>query len=422
MRVKGIMLLWLFLCTSYVSAQMVQDSVKIQFWQGKTMLDMNLGDNYAALQGIKERLELNLNDSAYYRLRKVLIIGGASPEGSIALNKRLSEKRAETLFNYLSQYAVFPDSLRHYTFLGRDWNGLIRLAEKDLELPYRDETLALLREIAADVKNSTSRKTDAVRRLQAFRGGKPYYYMYRHHFQTLRASSMYLWYSEVKLPYRSVRTSLREPADSSFPVLEAPPLYVYKPEPKEEPFYWALKTNLLYDVLLVPNVGVEFYLGKNWSASANWMYAWWKHDAKHWYWRVYGGDVSIRKWFGKAAEQKPLTGHHLGVYLQVLTYDFETGGRGYMGGKPGGNIWDKASFAAGVEYGYSYPIGRRLNLDFTLGVGYLTGEYHEYLPMGDCYVWQDNKNRKWFGPTKAEVSLVWLLGRNNYNEGKGGGR
>jgi len=50
-----------------------------------------------------------------------------------------------------------------------------------------------------------------------------------------------------------------------------------------------------------------------------------------------------------------------------------------------------------------------VNLDFTIGMGYLTGEYHEYLPMDDCYVWQATKNRRWFGPTKAEVSLVWLF-------------
>ena len=50
---------------------------------------------------------------------------------------------------------------------------------------------------------------------------------------------------------------------------------------------------MLYDALLVPNIGVEFYLGKDWSMSANWMYAWWKTDRRHWYWRTYGGDIAI---------------------------------------------------------------------------------------------------------------------------------
>ena len=68
------------------------------------------------------------------------------------------------------------------------------------------------------------------------------------------------------------------------------------------------------------------------------------------------------------------------------------------------------------------PVAKRMNIDFTLGVGYLSGEYKEYLPMDDCYVWQATKNRRWMGPTKAEISFVWLLGQGNINKGKGGKR
>ena len=193
-------------------------------------------------------------------------------------------------------------------------------------------------------------------------------------------------------------------------------------EAEKKPVYWALKTNLLYDVLMVPNIGAELYLGKDWSVGANWMYAWWKNDVSHWYWRIYGGDIHVRKWFGKKAKEKPFAGHHVGIYAQTLTFDFSTGGRGYMAGEPGGNIWDRACFAGGVEYGYSHPISRRLNLDFTIGIGYLGGTYHEYLPIDDCYVWQFTKKQNWIGPTKAEVSLVWLLGSDNYNKEKGGKR
>ena len=389
-----------------VSAQVIQDSVKIHFRTGKTHLDMDMGKNRQVLEDIKEKLQLNADDSVYYRLQKVLIVGGASPEGSISLNRRLSEKRAETLFNYLAQYGTFPDSLRHYTFLGRDWEGLYRLADDDLNLPYRDETLALLRRIIRDVKNKVTGQTDAVRRLQALRGGKPYRYLLREHFPALRASSMHLWYRPVTLPPFSAHTSLKERFSMEVPSLAMPPFIILEPEPA---YTWAVKTNALYDLLAIPNIGLEAYLGEDWSVGANWMYAWWKHDHKHWYWRTYGGDVYARRWFGKQVGMKPLTGHHAGIYAQMLTYDFATGGRGYMGGKPGGNLWNKASFGIGIEYGYSLPIAERVNLDFTIGVGYLTGEYHEYLPMDDCYVWQATKNRRWFGPTKAEVSLVWLF-------------
>jgi hypothetical protein len=204
----------------------------------------------------------------------------------------------------------------------------------------------------------------------------------------------------------------------------AQPVVAPEPEPEPEPepvveepacksdLYMSVSTNALYDLLLIPNIGAEIYLGKDWSLDANWHYAWWKTDKRHRYWRTYGGDLAIRKWFGKASKIKPLTGHHVGLYGQILTYDFEWGGRGYLA--------DKWSWAAGIEYGYSLPIARRLNLDFNIGLGYHWGEYKEYLPIDNHYVWQATKNRQFFGPTKAEVSLVWLIGCDNYNRKKGG--
>ena len=125
----------------------------------------------------------------------------------------------------------------------------------------------------------------------------------------------------------------------------------------------------------------------------------------HNYWRTYGGDVELRKWLGSAAKRKPLTGHHIGAYAQIVTYDFELGGRGYLA--------DRWSYAAGVSYGYSLPVAKRLNIDFSIGLGYMGGEYKEYLPQDGHYVWQSTKRRHWIGQTKAEISLVWLIGRGN---------
>ena len=79
-----------------ISAQVaMQDSVKIQFQTGKTHVDVDLGTNRQVLEGIKEKLQLNADDSVYYRLQKVLVIGGASPEGSIALNKRVQKSSVQ---------------------------------------------------------------------------------------------------------------------------------------------------------------------------------------------------------------------------------------------------------------------------------------------------------------------------------------
>lgn len=403
----------------FLSAQTVheaRDSVKIYFRQGKIDLVPSLKGNLSALDRIADSLSTSYADSVY-RLQRVLVVGGASPEGSVKFNQWLSEKRAGVLFDYLSRYGELPDSVKMTDFLGRDWNGLIALVQDDPRMPYKKETLALLRKIAAEVEAGV-KGGDHLAQIMKLRGGVPYSYMYKKHFPELRASRLYLWYKKVSNP-KTGQVAVR-PADTVTVVVHDT-IYVREPCPAR-PFYMDIRTNLIYDALLLPNIGVEFYLGRNWSVMANWVYGWWKHDPSHWYWRAYGGDLAVRKWFGRAAKEKPLTGHHLGVYGQIFTYDFETGDRGYMGGKPGGTLWDKMNCAGGVEYGYSLPVGRRLNIDFSIGVGYWGGTYHEYVPVDECYVWRATKQRHWFGPTKAEISLAWLIGKGNYNKRKKGGK
>lgn len=193
-------------------------------------------------------------------------------------------------------------------------------------------------------------------------------------------------------------------------------------EPKCKPFYMGIKTNMLYDVAAIPNIGAEFYLGENFSIAANYAHAWWKNDAKNFYWRYYGADASIRYWFGKASRIKPLQGHHIGLNYQILTYDFQLGNKGIMAGMPSGNLADRANHIVALEYGYSLPIARRLNIDFSIGAGYHWGLFEEYIPVDGHHVWQATKRRQYFGPTKLEISLVWLIGCDNYNKNKGGKR
>ena len=163
-----------------------------------------------------------------------------------------------------------------------------------------------------------------------------------------------------------------------------------------------LKTNLLYDVAAVPNIGIEAAFGGDWSVGANWMHAWWSRSSAHRYWRIYGGDIELRRWLHHRNDRSTHIGHYLGFYGQILSYDIEFGGRGRQS--------DGLNWGVGVEYGYSLPLSRYFNLDFTIGIGYLGGRYRTYEPADDCYIWQKTSKRNWVGPTKAEISLVWIIG------------
>ena len=60
------------------------------------------------------------------------------------------------------------------------------------------------------------------------------------------------------------------------------------------------------------------------------------------------------------------------------------------------------NYAVGLEYGYSLPVARCLNLDFVIGVGYWGGEYQTYDPADGHYVWKETRRRHWFGPRKRK--------------------
>jgi hypothetical protein len=194
-------------------------------------------------------------------------------------------------------------------------------------------------------------------------------------------------------------------------------LYAEEPTSHKQPAV-AIKTNLLYDAVAVPNLGAELYIGRGWTVAGAWNCAWWSRQSHNRTWRYCGGELALNRWFGKGTLDRRFTGHHAGIYAQCFTYDFALGRDGYLGGKPGGNSLQSPCYAFGIDYGYSLPIAKSLNLDFSIGLGYSGGKYYEYRHIDNCYVWQATKNRRWLGPTKAEVSLVWIVG----NCSKKGGR
>lgn len=405
-----------------VSAQSISDSAQVEFRQSHSHLDLNLGDNGRNLSRLLAAIRSAKSDSLPSVPVKIVVKGAASPEGSAAFNKLLSEKRAESIYDYFSGELAVPRSKMDFIFLGRDWRGLKDLVEKDLSVPDRTGVISLISEYLDQGDMSAAASNALLARLKALKGGVPYSYMYRNLFPRLRFSTLIV---EFLKPEPASQPVVTDP----LPASPVPPVQIedvdtvagVEPDyvAARKPFYMAVKTNMLYDAAALPNIGVEFYLGRNWSVSADWTYGWWDNDSKHRYWRAYGGEVAVRRWFGPKAKQKPLTGHHLGIYGGAFTYDFEFGGRGYMGGIPGGTLWDRCMVTAGVEYGFSLPVAKRINIDFTIGVGYIGGKYVKYDPSPyGGYIWKSIHRLNWFGPTKAEITLVWLIGHGNTNPRK----
>ncbi len=345
-------------------------SCRVLFRQGSSNIYPSYRGNQQALEALDSFFTAHAMDSC----RVARIITSVSPEGSERFNDSLLARRAQAMKRMLSQYRIatnVPVEYRHPEGKGMD----------AIVPAYMRYALAEIVATPYNAFNATQEKRETMVTPVTKEEEAP-----------------------IEVEESQSQASLQE--DSVAPR-------------SLSPRYMSVQTNMLYDAALLPSIAFEYYCGKNISVAAHWTYGWWSTDRRHRYWRAYGGDITGRYWFGSKAHRKPLTGHHAGVYAQMLIYDFEFGGKGHMAGKPGSSLWEKANYAFGLEYGYSLPIARRWNIDFSIGIGYLWGTYYDYKPIDNHYVWQATKQRHYFGPTKLEVSLVWLLGRGNVNK-KGG--
>ncbi|MBM0128392.1 DUF3575 domain-containing protein [Segatella copri] len=414
-------------------AASIQDSLRttIYFRPGYSLLELSYRDNAANMKALTQGIQ-TIKGNPCVQLQHIRILSAASPEGNSALNKRVAKRRGERLRDYLKETLVLPDSIFTVSSAGEDWQGLASLIAKE-KTPWRNKALQIIRHTPEWITRNGKVVDGRKRQLQNLDGGKAWKYMLDNHFYTLRTGAVVVCEvktlaaestpsaaearleqarsEQARLESASQQSASQSPSSPPFPAI---PSQVHPSSESQAPpvaSYFALKSNLLYDALLVPNLSLEASIGSGWTLGAGGMLAWWSKDAKHRYWRIYGGDLEIRKYFGTLSKSKPLQGHHLGIYGDFLTYDFEFGAKGYQ---------SKATYAAGIKYGYSHPIANRLNLDFALGIGYLHSNYKTYVPRDGCYVYQETKKQKWLGPTQAEISLVWLLGKGNTNKKKGG--
>ncbi len=429
-------------------------SIQIKYHKGYSFVDTLFRDNRASLDRMVSLID-GLGSNPLSKLRSISIKGSASPEGCLADNQKLAEKRAILLREYLIENTSLPSSAIKVCPSDIDWESLGRMIAAT-DLSWRDEAVSIIHDTPIYLFDRNNRIIDGKKnRLGLLRGGRAWKYMEKRFFPDMRNASVSIEYSQgtdenasgqcmsgnisdkvtgkyIQEDTVEVQTAdttgnmpvnIREctswnssedsPDTTVIPAAPLEPAKEISQEAKDRKFTVLMKTNMLYDIAAVPNIGIEIPIGKDWSVSANWMYAWWSKESAHRFWRVYGGDAEIRRWFSPRRDTRSfMCGHHIGVYGQMLTYDFEWGGTGYLG--------DKWSWGAGLSYGYSLPVGQHFNIDFTLGAGYLQGQYMKYHPEDNCYVWDSTHIRRWIGPTKAEISLVWFIGGRG--ERKGGTR
>lgn len=358
---------------------------KILFPKASSVILRGFSENAYAIDSI--RRFLSVNDSRNFI--DIRVIGSHSPEGKNTFNKKLAEARARSLRSLIREIApgVNPElSISHPTAGQTEDYRSLRKAE--LQIRYRDIVSAYNKSLVDTMRRQEKAwSTDMGNDVAAEAHGT----------DVTLPDLIYCNKDTCTFTESLHDSSCRHGGQNLCGRLFA-------------------TTNMLYDVLLTPNIGAGISIGDRVTLLVDWMYARWNNHDRRLYWRIYGGDVEVRCRIGTRVKGSPLGGHHVGVYGSMACYDFQ-GGRSHIG-----VLSDFWNYAAGVSYTYSLPVSTHFNIDFNLGVGYLWGRYKKHIPIDDCDVWLSTHKMGWFGPTRAGVTLVWLIGNQVKNSRKGGAR
>lgn len=168
----------------------------------------------------------------------------------------------------------------------------------------------------------------------------------------------------------------------------------------------ALKTNLLADATLSPNLGLEFGLAPRWSLDLTGQYNGWtvnEHKWKHWL-----VQPEARYWFCDH-----FAGHFLGLHAIGGQYNFGNikNGVSFLGSDFSSltdHRYQGWAVGAGIAYGYSFILGRHWDLELEIGVGYMYTQFDKF-ECKDCGKKVDTSDHHYFGPTKAAVNLVYVF-------------
>ena len=163
----------------------------------------------------------------------------------------------------------------------------------------------------------------------------------------------------------------------------------------------AAKTNMLYGVgTLTPNLGVEIGLNEKSSLDLSAGLNLWNLDEEK-KWIHFLFQPEYRYW-----TCEKFNGHFYGIHGIFARYN--------VGGIKIPTLFEKDlryegyAYGGGISYGYHWMLSPAFGVEFNIGVGvaYLTYDSFNCMKCGDL---QENASKFYFGPTKAGISLTYII-------------
>ncbi len=382
--------------------------LKIYFHYDLSQIDPNYMSNRQALN-LADSL---LRDSLFIStLRTIEITAQSSPEGSVEHNKKLSERRRESLEQYfIASHPQIDPSLWSFKSVAENWELFHQHLVEDVNLPHREEILSI---------SAGSREADNKEwLLKTMYDGQPWQYIKENILPSQRFGASVLFIPLFDPPAEPEPEPIPEPIapekqeivvekEEIIPTIE--PITQAEPEEIVPTVLFALKTNLLLDAVTAVNLAAEIPIGNRLSVVGEVIYPWWRSWPNNFTMQIESYHAELKYWLGERTRDNRLAGWSVGAYGGWGRYDIQL----FREEGVQGDFYD-----LGAQICYSHPIAKNLHLEYSLGLGYLSTDYNDYQmtyatdEFGDVkvipYPWINSSLKSLF-PSRVGVSLVWHI-------------
>lgn len=268
----------------------------------KALVDSGYMDNGRTLRRLDELFSDSIPTA---RIDSIYILSFARPKVFHPTSTAWQCRRSHAVRNYLIWKYPHLDKCRILPCpQGENWQELRRMIAEDANLPKQKEVLQII-----DCTPETEKRKAQLKKLD---NGIPYHYIRQKILRYLRNASI----CTVKL-YADTLPALPEPVCVKPEYQRQEPYAHNLPNPlteetrrtmeqvrqqeqlaKNKRPLFALKTNLLFDVAMMPNIEIEVPIGKRWSINGEYMFPWWLFDGDKYSMQILMGGLEGRYWLG----------------------------------------------------------------------------------------------------------------------------
>ena len=362
------------------------ETLSIYFRAGSADYDPTYLDNGKRLEEYLSKIQSVMSHNEASSV-KISCISSFSPEGKVDFNKRLAKKRSETGASLLAAIAASTT----VSEIMAPWDDLLKILESDkgAGVPFRDETVEIVRSI---IEGNASYQD-----LRSFRGSKPWKYIVKNLFPSLRRCLISVSIDTPPVPYVSSAFRPAAPVAS----VSAPQVIIDRKVsplitlPKD--YFVGIKTNLLYDFASVTNVSVEVGYAKHYSFELLGTFSPWDYGRETLQFRTALLQPEFRYWFSEG-----WTRHFVGLHAHLGWYNIAPGGKvryqDHNGNSP--------LVGVGLSYGYVVPFTSHWGAEFSVGAGYAYLSYDKFYNIHNGALFGTGE-KHYFGLTKLGASVYY---------------